>query len=298
MVRSRAFSLVSAFLVAACADREAGEGADAAVRVDTGSVSVNDTRLSYEIRGEGPAVVLIHGGGFDRRMWDDQVPDLARDFRVIRYDVRGAGQSASAEGQTFEHHEDLAALLRHLTVSGASIVGQSLGGRIAMDLALAHPDMVDRLVLVGPGVSGWPWSRKDFGDWIDTMSAGLTRKDTTQVVAGWLSSDYMKSVMERPGVSDRVRQFATENARMWFENSTDEELSPPAIGRLKAITSRTLIILGSRDERVIHRIVDSLMPGLPNARLTRMEGLGHAPNLEEPARFNELVIGFLRDTTR
>lgn len=266
--------------------------------VDTGSVSVSDTRLSYEASGHGPAVVMIHGGGFDRRLWDDQVAAFAEHFRVIRYDVRGAGRSASAEGQTFEHHEDLVALLRQLGIQRASLVGQSLGGRIAMDVALAYPAMVDRLVLVGPGVSGWPWSRSDFGDWIDTMSAGLTTKDTARAVRGWLASDYMGSLMERPETRDRVRQLATENARMWFENSTDRELSPPAIGRLAAITNPALVLVGTRDERVIQRIVDSLMTGLPNARLERMEGLSHAPNLEAAARFNRLVLEFLREPRR
>jgi pimeloyl-ACP methyl ester carboxylesterase len=147
-------------------------------------------------------------------------------------------------------------------------------------------------------VSGWPWSRTDFRDWIDTMRDGLLQKDTLRAVRGWLSSDYMGSVMERPGVSDRVRQLAVDNARMWFENSTDKELSPPAIGRLAGITFPTLVILGTRDERVIQRLVDSLMTGLPNARLVKMDGLGHAPNLEEPVRFNQLVIEFLRDTTK
>ena len=258
------------------------------------TAAVNGTTLAYDIRGEGPTVVLIHGGGFDRRLWDGQVDTLARHFRVIRYDVRGSGRSGRLGTGPFEHHADLAALLQHLRVDRASIVGQSLGARIAFDFALAHPAMVDRIVAVGPGLSGWPWSASDFGPWLETFRRGLTNRDTALVVEGWLAAGYMASTADRPAVRELVRRHARDNVHAWFEQGEDRELDPPALGRLGEVRAPTLIVLGARDERVIARITDTLVARLPDVRREIIPNTGHAPNLEEPERFNRLVVDFLR----
>ena len=256
--------------------------------------SVNGTTLAYDVSGSGPVVVLVHGGGFDRRLWDGQVEALRRHFRVIRYDARGYGASASPDSAAFRHHEDLAALLEHLGVARASVVGQSLGGRIALDLALARPELVDRIVAVGPGVSGWPWAASDFGPWLETFRRGAQGRDTALVVEGWLASGYMASVRERPELRARVARYARDNARAWFDPGNEPELDPPAMHRLAEIRAPTLVIVGSRDEEVIRRIADTLAARLPNVRREVIPGAGHAPNLEEPGRFNRLVVDFLR----
>ncbi|HVT38084.1 MAG TPA: alpha/beta hydrolase, partial [Gemmatimonadaceae bacterium] len=125
----------------------------APARVDTGAVGVNGTQLFYEEAGSGPVVVLLHGANLDRRMWDPQFLPLAREHRVIRYDLRGYGRSGPAD-TPYQAHEDLRALLGALQVQRTSLIGLSGGGRIAIDFALANPQMVDRLVLAAPGLSG------------------------------------------------------------------------------------------------------------------------------------------------
>lgn len=195
---------------------------------------------------------------------------------------------------TFGHHEDLIKLLDHLGVRSASLIGQSLGGRIAFDVALLRPERVERIVAVGPGVSGWPWAQTDFASWIDTMSRGGTLGDTAMVVRGWLGSGYMQSAAERAALRPLIERWARENARMWLEDSKESELKPPALPRLESIAAKTLVIVGARDERVILRIVDTLAARLPDVRREIFAGAGHAPNLEDPARFNRSVIAFLR----
>lgn len=105
--------------------------------VDTASASVNGTRLYYEVSGHGPTVVLLQGGNVPLEMWDDQFVELARSFHVVRYDARGFGRSAPKSGP-FTSHDDLLALMRHLRIATASLVGLSLGGRVAIDFALEH----------------------------------------------------------------------------------------------------------------------------------------------------------------
>ena len=120
----------------------------------SGFAEVNGTRLYYESRGQGPAVVLLHGGLNDSRLWDEQMRPLSKRFRVVRYDLRGFGRS-NAEKVEFWPPEDLRALLDFLKIEKATLVGLSLGGIIAADFALEHPERVERLVLVGPGLRGF-----------------------------------------------------------------------------------------------------------------------------------------------
>ena len=113
-------------------------------------------RLYFEAAGSGDVVVLIHDNMGDRRIWDAQFNAFAERWRVIRYDARGFGRSSvPVERQPYSHHDDLAALLEHLGVNQAHVIGQSMGAGIGTDFVLAYPDMSSSLLSVGPWVSGY-----------------------------------------------------------------------------------------------------------------------------------------------
>ena len=111
--------------------------------------------LRYEHTGDGQPVVLIQGANLPMEMWDAQVEYFAPQFHVVRYDVRGFGGSAPRDQVPYQSHSDLLALLDHLRIERAHLVGLSLGGRIAVDFALTYPNRVRSLVLAGPGLSGY-----------------------------------------------------------------------------------------------------------------------------------------------
>src|SRR6266446_9842207 len=115
---------------------------------------VRGGKLYYETAGEGPPLVLIHAGFLDSRMWDDQFQLFSKGARVIRYDVRGYGRS-SRPSEEYSDAEDLFALLKHLNIESASILGVSNGGRIALDFVSVHPSLVNSLILVSPGIRGY-----------------------------------------------------------------------------------------------------------------------------------------------
>jgi pimeloyl-ACP methyl ester carboxylesterase len=119
-----------------------------------GMCEVNGARLAYELAGVGRPLILVHAGITDRRMWDDQFAVFAERYRVMRYDQRGFGES-DFPAASFSPMEDLAGLLRALGLSGAAVVGVSMGGRAAVELALAHPELVSALVVVATGPGGW-----------------------------------------------------------------------------------------------------------------------------------------------
>ncbi|MEZ4726789.1 MAG: alpha/beta hydrolase [Caldilineaceae bacterium] len=120
----------------------------------TGSVALNGTTFFYEAAGAGHPLVLVHAGICDSRMWDEQFSVFAQQYQVVRYDLRGYEQTPAVAG-SFAHHHDLYALLTYLGIARTHLLGCSMGGSACLDFALAHPTMVDKLILVGSSPSGY-----------------------------------------------------------------------------------------------------------------------------------------------
>ena len=263
---------------------------------DSATVQVNGTTIFYEAAGAGSVVVLLHTGNLDRRIWDPQFAALAHDHRVIRYDARGYGRSGRAISP-YRGDEDLYALLRALHIPRASLVGASQGGRIAIDFALAHPEMVDRLVLAAPGLSGWEFRHGDT-TWLPDARRARDRGDSAGIALAWLQQDFMRPAMERPAVAEALRRIARDNGRFWmdvirYKGEADQQGDPPALHRTHLLRAPTLLLIGSRDSPDLRELADTLSASIPNVRRVVFEGAGHLLNLEEPERFTTLVRAFL-----
>ena len=131
---------------------------EAPIEAKAGWLQVPQGELSFECAGEGDAVVFLHGFGLDLRMWASQFEALQSTFRVIRYDLRGFGRSSVPPVCKYAHEDDLQALLSHLGVTSAHVVGSSMGGRMALRFAAAYPEMVQSLVLADSALDGYAWS--------------------------------------------------------------------------------------------------------------------------------------------
>jgi pimeloyl-ACP methyl ester carboxylesterase len=259
-------------------------------QVQSGFAEINGGKIYYEVAGSGHPLVLIHGGQMDRRMWDEQFDLFSKSYRVIRYDVRGFGKSP-ASTNVYADEEDLAALLKYLHVDKAYVVGLSLGGRIAIDFALTHPDMTDGIVPVAPGLSGFHFSEDP--NTMDSWRAALAG-DWQKVADLWLKSGYMAPAAGNPKIAPRLHQLALENAHEYLDNPVLESMpNPPAIERLPDIKTPTLIIVGNRDVTDIHEICGLLYARIPHAREILIEGSGHIVNMEQPELFNRSVLNFL-----
>jgi pimeloyl-ACP methyl ester carboxylesterase len=298
-MKSRWFAAVTLAAIAAmtCWHRagladEPAKTANGAVR--KGMAEVAEPVLYFETAGKGSPVVLIHGGQMDCRMWDDQFRDYAKDFQVIRYDVRGFGKSIFPN-YPFSSVKDLCCLLDFLRVKKAQLVGLSLGGRIAIDFALAHPERVQSLVLVGSGLSGFAWSAASNKAYLDILQASQEGREEA-ANEFWLKDPYMAPAMENPAVAKRIRAICLENVRNNLLNPVmerDQRLS--AIDRLGSITAPTLIVVGSRDVPDIQKIVEKLKHDIPHARKVVIEGSGHIVNMEKCQEFDGVVLPFLKE---
>lgn len=251
---------------------------------------MNGTRLYYEIAGSGPPLVLVHAITLDARMWDEQFEVFAERYRVLRYDVRGFGRSNLPAGGPYSHAEDLRALLTFLDVDHASLVGLSMGGGIAIEFALAHPSASDALILVDATVAGYQWVEGlPTGARDQAAEAGISAAKLT-----WLQRPIFAPAYEHPEVARRLAEMVeTYSGWHWINDNPVRGAQPPAIQQLETLRVPTLVIIGERDVLDFQRIAEILAKRIPGAVKVVMLGVGHMANMEDPERFNALVLDFL-----
>lgn len=263
---------------------------------ESGFADLNGADLYYQVGGKGDPLVLLHAGVADSRMWDDQVGAFAKHYKVIRYDMRGYGKSAVPSGPV-SNHDDVASLLGFLHVEKAYIVGQSYGGCVAIDFALAHPEMVAALVLGAPNVGGHEFSEevRRFGAKEDDLLDGGNITGATELnLRMWVDGPHRTPDQVDASVRERVREMQFHAFNMPVPDDAEwQPLTPPAIGRLDEIRVPTLIIVGDQDVSEFLRLADIVAEGIAKAEQVVIPGVAHLPNMEKPAEYNRVVLDFL-----
>ena len=262
--------------------------------IQRGLANVNGTQLYYEAAGEGPPLVLLHGFSLDCRIWDDQFLAFAQGHRVLRYDLRGFGRSALPSDEPFGHEQDLRALLDHLGVRRAAIVGLSLGGMVAIDFALTYPQATHALLVVDGLFAGYrfsaEWDQRTGLVWELAREFGMFAAKES-----WLGHPLFEPLAEKPEANARVQNMVGEYSGWHFVHSNRAiSPEPAAARRLKNIDAPVLVIVGERDLPDFHRMAETLEREAPHARRVVLPHAGHMANIEEPAAFNHLVLEFLR----
>jgi pimeloyl-ACP methyl ester carboxylesterase len=266
-----------------------------------GQIEVNGAQLYYEVAGSGPALVFIHAGIADCRMWDAQFAAFVASHRVVRYDQRGYGRSSMPAGD-YSLRDDLYGLLRALGIERATLVGTSMGGGVALDCALDHPEFVAGLVLVASGLGGSLPSDFLRGRWQAIGEAyerdGVDAANELELQL-WIDGPGRTPEQTDPALRALVREMNRAVLEREAENDElgqPQRLDPPAIGRLGEIAAPTLVIAGDNDVPDIIANAERLAGGIAGARKVVLPDVSHLPPLERPDEFNRLLRDFLAAT--
>jgi len=285
----------------ACADiPAAAPAAPAAVPapapVATGFADANGARLYYEVYGEGEPLLLIPGLGLNHLSWADEVPVYAPEFKVIVFDPRGTGQSSFPEGVEPSMAllaDDAAALLDSLGVDAAHVLGWSLGGMVAQEMALRHPEKIRSLIL-GASTPGGPHSVPS-EDWaVAAFTAFLTQ--------GVTAPNFLEALLSPAYLADHHSEAVAYVERLNAGPATPLQVTMAQVqamtghdtyDRLPSITAPTLVIHGADDRLVPAENARILAERIPGAELILVEGTRHLVAPEKPAEVHAAVLDFL-----
>jgi 3-oxoadipate enol-lactonase len=261
-----------------------------AERQSEGMVSrLGESGLNVEQAGSGDPVVLIHGVTLDVRMWLPQVPLLSKQFRVIRYDLRGFGRSERPTKQNHRHRDDLKLLLDELRIPKAHLVGLSRGGRVALEFATLHPDRVLKLVLIDPAIR-YKEKKKESKQFPQDVYRLRTIKFMKKAADAWLKAPIWKSPGQRrirPKIEKMVREFFA-----WEHIFPKPELEYSRISTLKA---PTLILVGDHESKKMTRAAEDLHKKLQRCQHQVVPKAGHIANVDNARFVNKELLKFLKD---
>ncbi len=256
----------------------------------------NDGKIYYEVSGSGKPLVLIHAGIAHSAMWDPQVEYFSRAYQVIRFDQRGFGKTTTAT-QTINRRADLGALLDHLAIERAILIGCSMGGSLALDFTLEYPERVAALILISAGINGVdaPTEMRELWNEQDAAyEAGDIERVVDLELKMWVDGPNRSPEQVPAAVREKVRAMELENLKIPNTDYDAAPLESPAPGRLHHIHAPTLVIYGTGDQPLIIASGEQLAREIPNAQVVIFEKVGHVPSMEIPREVNRAMENFLQ----
>lgn len=253
-------------------------------------------RLASDRAGRGPLVVLLHGIGGNRLIWRSQLAALADDFHAVAWDARGYGDSEDYDGPLdfADFSRDLLRLLDHVGATRAHLIGQSMGGRIAQDFYMFHPERVATLTLVatfsGHEPEKSPGARAEYlRIRKEPLLAGKTPADIApeiarNIVSPAASPEAYSTMVDSISRLHRDSYLKTLDGMIGYARKSD----------LEAIKAPTFLVYGADDRVTPARLGYAMARRIPDVEFLLVEGSGHMINVEQPETFNRAMLGFLR----
>lgn len=261
-----------------------------------GYVSLDGSRLFYTVSGEGSPLVLLHGNFTDHRIWDEQADFFAAYYQVIRYDLRGYGQSGTPHS-AFSNADDLKALIDALQLQKVTLVGSSSGGSAALDFTLAYPSLVQALILVAPSISGAPYPLGMITKVMKNLW-NVRLKGRKAAIEAFIQDRYWRYFFPAPQ-KEKARAMVLQNIRRpdnfcRFPPHLSVAAKPYAVKRLHEVAAPTLIVIADNDHPYNIKNAKILHSLIPRSSICVIPECGHLPFVEEPEVFNQAVLDFCR----
>ena len=232
--------------------------------------------------GSGPAMLLAHSGLADHRLWDPIWPALTGRARVIRYDARGYGRS-SPPATAYRQADDMLRVLDDRRLGRAHLVGCSMGGATAIDVALARPDRVASLTLLAPGLSGYPWPDEPEidADYQAAEASGDPGAIAAIAIREWAAA----------GAGPLITDMLLGAIRAWpVEEEHCLEPEDPAYGRLGEVRAPAVLLIGDLDRPALIACDEAIAAGIPGCELIRLPEVGNYPSLRDPEAVTRAIL--------
>lgn len=283
--------------LACCSALIALTSSAAFAQIRSGTITVPDGTIPYEVQGRGAPVVFIHGWTQNMSIWDDQVPVFARKYRVIRYDARGFGRSTGHADPTAAA-SDLAALLDSLHIQSATLVGLSMGSDIALNFAVNYPKRVRALVLYGaPPTMDFPVAppSPEFLAMFQSLPEIAKKHGLDSLRAALFASELAWMPPNRPDIAPKLaKAWEGYTARDLTDPRPPSNRVPPTrLTQLNDIRVPTLVIYGDHELAWFRQFDDTLMARVPKAKRVVITDGGHGAHFAQPEQFNRAVLAFL-----
>lgn len=255
-------------------------------------IKANGIDMYYDVQGEGPWLVMSHSLAADTTMWDDQMADLTKQFKVVRYDTRGHGRTAAPNGPyTLDLlADDLKALLDALGIRSTHFCGLSMGGMIGQTFALKYPGIFKTMILADT-TSRYP--AEGFAMWEQRIQAARANGMSGLVdgtLSRWFTEPFRKS---RPDVIARVAKMIGGTSAEGYASCGDAIRRINVTARLKEIPTPTLVIVGDQDAGTPPAMSEEIRANKPGAELVTIKDASHISNMEQPAAFTKGMLDFL-----
>jgi pimeloyl-ACP methyl ester carboxylesterase len=232
-------------------------------------------------------------------MWDPQFDAFARSHRVVRYDISGYGRSTVPDTLISSSNE-LSTLLEALGIDKATVLGMSMGGGVAINFALEHPEMVEALITVGSTLGGYSMREPRA---TRTQRVFSLARDSGLAIAkeAWLKDSFLTPLVDTSAIRAKIRRIITDWSGFQMRNPAMARflpIHPSAIARLEEIKVPTLAIVGELDDPNPLAVADTIAARVPGAKKITIHGSGHLLNLERPDEFNKIVLDFLEQNIK
>ena len=266
------------------------------MKIKTDFATIGNAKIYFEMSGRGKPLLLLHSGIADHRMWAEQCGEFSRHFQVIMPDFRGYGKSPAPKGP-FRHYEDMHGLIQHLGFTSVNIAGCSLGGKTAIEMAIAYPEIVSRLILIAPGIIGYEY-RDEETLAKDAILEGLIASGRHEEVADMLVDIWVVGLKrDRETVDSAARALVRKMILDNYASVTDKfPETPPGfdvMSRLVEIRVPTLVMIGDSDLPDMQAISKLVTDRIHGAKRQLIPNAAHLPNLENSMLFNQSVLDFL-----
>ena len=258
--------------------------------------TINAAGIDFHMQtiGEHPNAIFLHGLEGGSHSWDLVWSALGNALPAIRYDLRGFGQSIDNSPAPFHHADDLLAIMDAIGLEQCDVIGVSMGGSVALNFALNHPERVRNLILISPGMVAWEWSDA----WRALWQAIVDKARDNDMDAArelWWQHPLFATTRASDAASllrESIRQFS---GAQWIRN--DEKDALPDVERLHTLEARTLLLTGQRDFEDFRLIADLIEASAPNVTRIDWPDYGHLLNLENPAGCAREILAFLGTTS-